>query len=569
MSRHHSSAIFFYSLLLQCRLFFCRRAGTHNWERLESADRLDDAVTKNRFVVQTYNALERSLASNCIPWVMTFTDESLKTKVEAATGSTWKEFTDEVAKGYYKKFHRNSALHESIQSYMRVVWCETIDSAKDVHLSGLHFQAPDVVSYTGPDNSTQTAMTMRGVLREKLGAELGNQVFAHIHSIDNDLYDWHTRSAKLESTAFHSQNGIGSPDIVALQEYDFHFHAYTPNAISHPLGSFALMGRISGYGWVWFLKPQGLSGNILFYDRKRFQVCRGEKCALNPETILKCGESSVPSGLAYNYDMMEHWHPINRDGSYANDSKLMNRGDRRSVGIVRLQEIDTNRRLLVVVTHLMTESRDKAGKNAYPGEVRASELATIRSKVQDLVKPDEAVIFMGDMNTDAKDVASVFSGDIQHVSDGTRKQFNTDLKREGETGWFLNWKAPGRRRQNIELREASSPTHRWGAGVGLNENCTSRNAKRVEWLDYIWYQANRLKVVEMDTKMLRTPNTSIPNVEQASDHLPVRGVFEFVDDLAPKASQSSPKKGAAYRCISCSVWVVLLFSLIIAPSCVW
>ena len=44
----------------------------------------------------------------------------------------------------------------------------------------------------------------------------------------------------------------------------------------------------------------------------------------------------------------------------------------------------------------MTKSRDNAKSTAFPGEIRAGELAKIREEIAEFVQPDDAVVFCGD-----------------------------------------------------------------------------------------------------------------------------------------------------------------------------
>ena len=63
----------------------------------------------------------------------------------------------------------------------------------------------------------------------------------------------------------------------------------------------------------------------------------------------------------------------------------------------RLRHKASGRIVCVVAMHLMTTSRDGPGVTRFPGEVRAGELATIKSIVAERAARDDAVVLCGDL----------------------------------------------------------------------------------------------------------------------------------------------------------------------------
>merc|ERR1719272_1094316 len=103
----------------------------------------------------------------------------------------------------------------------------------------------------------------------------------------------------------------------------------------------------------------------------------------------------------------------------------------------------------------MTTSRDNPLTNLYPGEVRAGELATIRSLVRRIgigTTAREGFLLLGDFNTRA-DRLDVFSGRVAH-RDGCEPMlaFDTGFDMASKT---LDWMPGGSR-----LRESFAATHR-------------------------------------------------------------------------------------------------------------
>ena len=167
----------------------------------------------------------------------------------------------------------------------------------------------------------------------------------------------------------------------------------------------------------------------------------------------------------------------------------------------------------------MTTSRDSPKTNRFPGEVRAGELEALQKLVKEQVELNDALILVGDFNTDSKSAKQIFSGKIP-ISDEESKEvcdFNTGFDVDKET--FI-W-------GSHQLKDSFAKVHKWGGGVGENKHCTSRNANRMEWIDYVFFDQERLETVFLSD--CQTPLNPIPDQVHPSDHLPLISRFQFID----------------------------------------
>lgn len=498
-----------------------------------------DSRVANQFMAVSYNILARSLGSNCIPWVMSVS-QTFQTDVESATGKSWAVWKKEVVQSeYMRHFHKN--LGTGDYTVMRQFWsARRCASQADVpaSLKGVLFENEDHVSYLDKAGQRVTATTMRGLLRSNLPEELGIELFDHIMSLEETVYSWRTRGPRLFAEITHSRTfrAVDScdavdeylPDVVMLQEYDAHLASadYRGEGVEE---SFPSAMAALGYSGALFKDPlhgrTPPSGLGIFWRSDAFEPC-GDASVMRLMQGLECGENV--SGLVANVDMMERWH-LKKGDAYVEESELMPDADRRNLALLRLRHRETGRSLCIAATHLMTTSRDSANTNAFPGEVRAGEIATVRAEVQRFASPGEALLLVGDFNTDAQD-RHIFAGQLQNAT-GQSLEIATNFE-AGEDGCKLHWQAKGAHGETrgMCLREAFEPMHRWGAGVGPASeggHCTSINGERVEWIDYMWYSEQALALRHRCD--LSTPAQALPNAEQGSDHLPIAAVFEFTD----------------------------------------
>lgn len=499
-----------------------------------------DSRVANRFMAVSYNILARSLGSNCIPWVMSIS-RAFQTDVESATGKSWAVWKKLVVLPEYKRhFHKN--LGTGDYTVMRQFWSAMrCVSQADVptSLKGVLFENEDQISYLDKAGQRVIATTMRGLLRSNLPEELGIELFDHIMSLEETVYSWQTRAPRLfaEITRSRTFRAVDSsedvdmdeylPDVVMLQEYDAHLASadYRGEGVEE---SFHSAMAALGYSGALFKDPlhgkTPPSGLGIFWRSASFEPCEDASHILIQG--IECGEN-VP-GLVANTDMMERWRP-KIGNAYVEEPELMPDADRRNLALLRLRHRETGRSLCIGAVHLMTTSRDSANTNAFPGEVRAGEIATVRSEVQRFVSSGEALLLVGDFNIDAQD-RHIFSGQLQNAT-GQSLKIATGFE-AGDDGCKLHWQAKGAHGETCSmcLREAFEPVHRWGAGVGPASeggHCTSINGERVEWIDYMWYSEQALALRHRSD--LSTPAQVLPNAEQGSDHLSIAAVFKFTD----------------------------------------
>ena len=199
--------------------------------------------------------------------------------------------------------------------------------------------------------------------------------------------------------------------------------------------------------------------------------------------------------------------------------------DRRNAALVRLTHLASGGAVWVCAAHLMTTSRDSARTNRYPGEVRAGELVALRELVTSNVRgggggdqSGAALLLMGDFNTPPGD-AAVFEGRPPAAAAGLPPppRLATGFS-GGAFGWADADGAP------LELRDAFEGIHRWGADPAPG-HCTSRNADRTEWIDYVFHTpATLTPTARSDTA---APDAAMPSETHPSDHLPLAVAFEL------------------------------------------
>jgi hypothetical protein len=216
----------------------------------------------------------------------------------------------------------------------------------------------------------------------------------------------------------------------------------------------------------------------------------------------------------------------------------MNLDDRRHVGLVHLLHRASQKSLMVVVAHLMTDSRDNMESNLFPGEVRAHELSSIRTIVQTEYQlrlqqrsSIDAAIVTGDFNISLSaqkqdDEFHVLRGHLQTPDGKCQRNIETGFVMQEETGKFVlsDWLGRAGAKPR-ELHEAFDEIHRWGQGVGPGGACSSFSSKRCNWIDLMFYSADSLELKKVSRN--ETPPSPIPAKGHPSDHLPIAAMFEF------------------------------------------
>ena len=469
-------------------------------------------MKQHEFTVTTYNMLARSLGTNTIPWVMDVSP-TIQRKIEQASSyESFTEWVDNVLKPeYMQHFHKNFASGN--YAAMRRFWGAPVcQSARDIpnDLDGLEWIDEDRVSYTIKQNATESthvATTMRGTSKKALPHDLFESFFNEVISKEEGIYSWSTRGPRIFETILRN-----APDIIAIQEYDCHdvqAEYRKPGCIE----SFSEAMGASGYSGV-FLKDPLLgrdppSGLGVFWMDKAFEALDGTSGIKS----LDCGKQAFDNSVL-NVDLEEHWHPTKSENW---EAVMMKASDRRNGGLCRLRHKQSGRKVAFCTAHLMTKSRDGPKTNKFPGEVRACELAALKGLVESNAQADEAVVLTGDFNTDAKEALAVFAGKFESLSHpGTSCEFETGFDRSTKT---FKW-------GSHVLEDAFVQSHQWGNGVGEGKHCTSRNANRIEWIDYIFHDGKQLYPMEL-TKCA-TPPALIPDEQHPSDHLPLTAKFRFL-----------------------------------------
>ena len=495
-------------------------------------------MKSQEFTITTYNMLAKSLGTNTIPWVM-HVSPSLRQRIlqaqQHASGDSFSTWVDQVLKPpYLQHFHKNfaSGSYAAMRSFWGAPVCVSqADIPPELH--GLTFVEPDVVAYhvaaTDDDDDDDKATTkriqattLRGILKQNLPNDLFQEFFDEVISKQQSVYEWNVRGPRIFDTITKQKAGI-----ISIQEYDCHDAKadYRGNGMSE---SFSQAMASVGYSGV-FLKDPLLgrdppSGLGVFWHNTSFETATCKKVGM--ETI-ECNAQGFNESV-YNIDLQERWHPISKVVS-TRESELMASADRRNAAICRLRHKATGRIVTLVTAHLMTVSRDGVKTNLFPGEVRAGELATMKQVLVELssssssssrvvaADDDDAVLLVGDFNTNAAEAIEIFSGRIQASDSETNvREFETGFNVKNKT---FQW-------GSHTLKDAFTNIHQWGLAVGEEGYCTSRNANRIEWIDYIYYDCNKLDD-PLHLSKCHTPGQMIPDKENPSDHLPLTATFRF------------------------------------------
>jgi exonuclease III len=460
------------------------------------------------FTVTTYNMFAKSLGTNTIPWVMNVSPTTRKRVEDATNYSSFNQWVEkELKPEYLQHFHKN--FQSGHYAAMRSFWgAPKLDSSKDIpaELNGLTWVGEDTICYTTEEAQTKEAMTLKGLSKKCLPQDIFREFFEEIISKEQGVYSWDVRGPRIFETL--SQHG---PDIVSIQEYDCH-DTKAEYRGKGCLESFSEAMSSVGYSGV-FLKDPLLgrdppSGMGVFWLNDTFETV----CGTTGMESLDCNIEGSASSI-WNVDMEERWHP---NSSNNGGPEIMKAADRRSGALCRLQHKKTRRFVSLCTAHLMTTSRDSIKTNKFPGEVRACELAALRNLVQKHIHSEDAVILVGDFNTDTKNAKNIFSGKIKAADSDEVCDFDTGF--DSKSALFV-W-------DQHQLQDAFAALHKWGEGVGEDKHCTSRNANRVEWIDYIFFDRIFLQPVGLSD--CQTPSSSIPDETNPSDHIPLVAEFRFL-----------------------------------------
>ena len=235
---------------------------------------------------------------------------------------------------------------------------------------------------------------------------------------------------------------------------------------------------------------------------------------------LECGRSALEDAVV-NIDLDEHRH-------LADDRcERMQDADRRNAGFARLFHLESETIVHVCVAHLMTTSRDNAKTTRFPGEVRAGEIAKLRELFGARVVrtgAEPVALLLGDFNTSTGDVRCL-SGRATNVQDPAKElDIATGFEYDNGHG-LLHWSDASS--HQLILQEAFSEDHKWGDGIGPRATPprgTSKNADRIDWIDYCWHTSRLIAQERSKTIM---PDMLMPNETYPSDHLALAVRFEL------------------------------------------
>ena len=305
-------------------------------------------------------------------------DEAWQARVENLLNCSLDVWIESALSTEYRRhFHKNYA--SGCKTEMRKLWSVNLTRANEIPsaLRDISFVSENMVKYTVTDRSTgykteELATTLPGILNRDLPSVAG-ELYDHIMEKDSHLC-WENRGPRIfREVSGWNADFEGAADLILLDEYDVHEGSAVyrdtgaletfPEAM-HGVGYSGLLlnGPVeeesSGIGVFWREDVFCLAGT----PDKAIERVPGEHAVL----ALDTGKSHHG---AFNYDLMERWHQ-RLPSSVSGQSVCvhMAKKDRRNVGFVRLRHRQSNCIVLVVPVHLMTESRDCASTNEFPGE---------------------------------------------------------------------------------------------------------------------------------------------------------------------------------------------------------
>eukprot|EP00300_Choanocystis_sp_HF-7_P002610 c11973_g1_i1.p1 GENE.c11973_g1_i1~~c11973_g1_i1.p1 ORF type:complete len:516 (+),score=115.87 c11973_g1_i1:476-2023(+) len=458
--------------------------------------------------------------------------------------------------------------------------------------------------------------------------ELAMRLFQNVQDASDNIFEWSKRGVNLFRTMtnsvapkqlttgaednawfvpdYHSRFfqpiGVAEgelPDLIILTEYDVHAggHGLEPLQFlpERSPEHFDSAMRAVGYHTILAEGVKNDGGGIGIFAKKAvFDLLdinnQPIRCDAPIDVVLRVsGEQTVKDSngapmqgvelRAESTDLKETWH---RRRSIENNEPLdvsnaeieMSKQDRKVVALVALAFAQglpaAGQRIVVLGSHLMTTSRDTDAMTHFPGYTRAREIASVRERVREFVRREEAVVWGGDFNINMRGYSelSVLRGRIQGLSQKIDtgffggKKFDSDDDDDDEGGEgksdghdkAVN-QTHGHSKDKGVLSEIGCFSHFFRSFLGPSlshrhklfrwQRCdgdplimadafeghnhlteyedgsrvgTSHNASRLDTIDYIWYDKTRLEVVS--TSPLHAPDPA-PNAHNPSDHIPI------------------------------------------------
>eukprot|EP00457_Paulinella_chromatophora_P003174 gb/GEZN01003180.1/.p1 GENE.gb/GEZN01003180.1/~~gb/GEZN01003180.1/.p1 ORF type:complete len:626 (+),score=61.13 gb/GEZN01003180.1/:146-2023(+) len=459
----------------------------------------------------------------------------------AGPASRWKNWEgfkkQELYPHYIRHFHanHNPTWPELYSKPMRMVFAApSIVTHRDLPpkvRDNLGVVENNVVEYTErrTGHAVQAATLIR-LLKDKLGKDVGQQVYDDLRRIEDTVFRWQIRGPRVVQRILAEK-----PDIVGIQEYSgCDDETFLPFESVESI-TFRQSMTMQNFSGLVFQDPKGGDGLALFYSNERYTVAPlngfsvdqaiGRAAAFNVSCARKDASLSEPiqpsriSNIAVLPSSLNTSGCLNLDmESKAHQGRvvrMLEPSSRRHFSLTRLWDRHRKKFLWVAVTHLQTSSRDNARTVVYPGEVRASELAFIRQVVAENVPSEDALVFLGDMNSEPtqKEVWSGRPCRPEDPSDCLR--INTGFGCVSQEVCGMDWTGPNGK--GSFMRDGFDSLHRWGDAA--EQYPTSFTLLRSARIDYIFYSTNTLYVKAIPVQA--RPIKVVPHETEPSDHLPL------------------------------------------------
>eukprot|EP01006_Ploeotia_vitrea_P054243 TRINITY_DN67866_c2_g2_i4.p1 TRINITY_DN67866_c2_g2~~TRINITY_DN67866_c2_g2_i4.p1 ORF type:complete len:360 (+),score=21.53 TRINITY_DN67866_c2_g2_i4:33-1082(+) len=309
------------------------------------------------FGIFTYNMLASSLGSNTIPWVLEISPEWI---TRLGGDAAWKSIKATLSEEYKAHFHKNTHTQKDPNKYQttRRIWAaeriQVIPPEMDqTEIAGEHSIAYYVPDKDKPEEKGKrvVATTMAGLLASEL-PKLGPELFAHIMSVENTVYNWQIREPRIMKRSLDS-----GCSVIMLEEYDQHASMYP-------------QFKQAGFEGVFYSGASGESGQGFFWKTDEWETFEPL-----PSSTL-CYDETVGTTF-FNPELRENMPAL----------------DRRTFGLAKLKHKATGTPVWFGTVHLMTKSREQNKT-----DVRTGETKYIREILEKHVG-DGLLVLAGDFNT--------------------------------------------------------------------------------------------------------------------------------------------------------------------------
>jgi exonuclease III len=175
----------------------------------------------------------------------------------------------------------------------------------------------------------------------------------------------------------------------------------------------------------------------------------------------------------------------------------------RTAGFVKFTHLETNKNLILITTHLISDSRDKDGSHKKEGlKIIKEHIRTIiRNEIYNPAK--DSLIFGGDFN-------------IKFYDDSCGKPY-CDRNIFGFDNGIME--VPITETEILRLEDVLIDE------LDNVERISSVTNTRIDWIDYLFY--NNLRLDEKNYPII-LKNYFIPNEVYPSDHIPLNAKFSFI-----------------------------------------